>query len=654
MKNLNSIESGVTLVALVITIIVLLILAGVSIALIIGDNGILNQAVNAADETNRANAQTELEMAVSAVVADWSGARYLEGNDQTLEEYMTKDRVEVNMNTDEYDLKEFSLNIKDGVTVGYKNKDYKFTVEITSSGNSAKVTYTGVNDSEEKEEHEDYVVVKDGTWDEEKKVNSPNLMPGMTAVYWDEDGVEKELTDESSNSEWYEWYDYNGQGDGQNKWANAITKDENGNTTGYWVWIPRYAYKIESGLFTSTAGTISVKFLKNTSDLDENDTEISREYAYSGDAMTDFVVHPAFRDGTSNNFMNGEWDEEVSGFWVAKYEAGYQNGSITDDNGVLSTEIRNDESEVIYSDINYTAYRNDYQTNSLNQALNATEYSNQKISYPVFLPLTYSYNLINIGDSFIISESVDTASIFYGLDSSQTDSHLVKNSEWGAVAYLSQSNYGRNGNEINTNNYGMASNSFNRTSITGLAGQNNSSTSTSDFNSVYAYYTEQGMTASSTGNITGVYDLNGGNLERVAGYISNGNGQLISVGNDGTSGSLMGATNVANPQGYQTLSKRNYTIYPYNSTTDLNSNNYTVYKSLLKNNYGFGDAILETSSTGSGLDGWNQDSTYFATDNYSFFARGGNASGGNTSGVYNFDGAYRKSKCRSRIPYNIN
>ena len=49
-KNLNSLKSssGVTLVALVITIIVLLILAGVTIALVVGDNGVLNQAVNAA------------------------------------------------------------------------------------------------------------------------------------------------------------------------------------------------------------------------------------------------------------------------------------------------------------------------------------------------------------------------------------------------------------------------------------------------------------------------------------------------------------------------------------------------------------------------------------------------------------------------------
>lgn len=37
-------QKGITLVALVITIIVLLILAGVTISLVIGNNGILNQA----------------------------------------------------------------------------------------------------------------------------------------------------------------------------------------------------------------------------------------------------------------------------------------------------------------------------------------------------------------------------------------------------------------------------------------------------------------------------------------------------------------------------------------------------------------------------------------------------------------------------------
>ena len=46
-KRLNKKERGITLIALVITITVLLILAGVSIAMLTGDNGILTEASNA-------------------------------------------------------------------------------------------------------------------------------------------------------------------------------------------------------------------------------------------------------------------------------------------------------------------------------------------------------------------------------------------------------------------------------------------------------------------------------------------------------------------------------------------------------------------------------------------------------------------------------
>ena len=96
--------------------------------------------------------QTELEMAVSAVVADWSGARYVNGSNETLEDYMTKERVESNMNTADYELKEFELNTENGVTVGYKGKDYNFTVEITLNGNSAKIIYEGEGESAEAKE----------------------------------------------------------------------------------------------------------------------------------------------------------------------------------------------------------------------------------------------------------------------------------------------------------------------------------------------------------------------------------------------------------------------------------------------------------------------------------------------------------------------
>ena len=54
---------GITLIALVITIIVLLILAGVSIAMLTGDNGILTQANNAKEATKKATEEEQRELA---------------------------------------------------------------------------------------------------------------------------------------------------------------------------------------------------------------------------------------------------------------------------------------------------------------------------------------------------------------------------------------------------------------------------------------------------------------------------------------------------------------------------------------------------------------------------------------------------------------
>ena len=58
-------NKGITLVALVITIIVLLILAGVSISMVVGENGVLNRAQNAATDTAKAQAMEALEMDIS-------------------------------------------------------------------------------------------------------------------------------------------------------------------------------------------------------------------------------------------------------------------------------------------------------------------------------------------------------------------------------------------------------------------------------------------------------------------------------------------------------------------------------------------------------------------------------------------------------------
>ena len=79
-------NKGITLIALVITIIVLLILAGVSIAMLTGKNGILNQASRAGDETNRAEVLERVNMELNAQLANamagdpFDAATKIEGN----------------------------------------------------------------------------------------------------------------------------------------------------------------------------------------------------------------------------------------------------------------------------------------------------------------------------------------------------------------------------------------------------------------------------------------------------------------------------------------------------------------------------------------------------------------------------------------------
>ena len=63
MKN----NKGITLIALVITIIVLLILAGVSIAMLTGNNGILTQASTAQKNTDKQNAIEKINVALQAI-----------------------------------------------------------------------------------------------------------------------------------------------------------------------------------------------------------------------------------------------------------------------------------------------------------------------------------------------------------------------------------------------------------------------------------------------------------------------------------------------------------------------------------------------------------------------------------------------------------
>lgn len=417
--------------------------------------------------------------------------------------------------------------------------------------------------------------ISDGSWNEEKQVNCPQLLDGMTPVYWTDSGEEKQILG-NVQQEWENWYDYS-----QQKWANAVTKDENGNITGYWVWIPRYEYKIQNP-GTAEESEILIKFIKTSQ------TTPDEGYTY---------IHPAFMDGTKNGFSNGEWDEEIPGFWVAKYMAGFQASTMNE-----SGTLQNGDDTVIYSDYYYTSNA-DYISNAIGQDLSENGYSSQKMSYPVFKPLTYTYNVISVGDCYTLSRQIANKTSFYGLKNKQTDSHLMKNSEFGVVAYLTHSVYGSNRLAITANNKIIEDTTKTICGATGYSGE-----------------IPLGTNASSTQNMSGVFDLAGCAYEYVSAYLSNNNQRLKKYGESIT---LYDEKSTKYTTAYQTVN------------TDTAAENYNVYKNF-KALRKYGDAIFETSesSDDESETSWQSGLSQFPRKSGPFFKRTVNNKG--TSSMFGF------------------
>lgn len=123
-------ENGITLIALVITIIVLLILAGVSIAMLTGDNGILNKATGASQKTLAAEAEEAIKLAVNVVIADKLDPSV---TDQTKKE-ISFANIEAANNDSNVTLTEGTTSEagKVSITATIKDKTYDFTVDTTT------------------------------------------------------------------------------------------------------------------------------------------------------------------------------------------------------------------------------------------------------------------------------------------------------------------------------------------------------------------------------------------------------------------------------------------------------------------------------------------------------------------------------------------
>ena len=150
----------------------------------------------------------------------------------------------------------------------YQDHDYtlKLTWDSSVTGDQYKgqeytcnVVLKAIPDNAEELGYGDYVleikgydinittrsVTADGSWD--GNVNTPVLTADMQPVAWDEEG--NEFTPKT-NAEWYDYVDQASGVDGTSNWANAKTSDGS-----YWVWIPRYEYKISDPVFDPSTHT---------------------------------------------------------------------------------------------------------------------------------------------------------------------------------------------------------------------------------------------------------------------------------------------------------------------------------------------------------------------------------------------------------------
>ena len=276
--------------------------------------------------------------------------------------------------------------------------------------------------------------------------NRPVLAEGMIPITYD--GTNWVKADEYGA--YNNWYDY-----GNQKWANAVmvtssTRDTYMNadvgTTipendilAYYVWIPRYKYKLFNATYasgkasqlievtfeneTSTTGTVTCTYASNGRETCQNK------------ANGNWYTHPAF------TMINSQGNKtEYKGIWVAKFEV---SGSTT-------------------------APRVKPGVSSLTNITLANMYSTGKLFRST---------------DYITSNGIN-----------QSDSHMMKNIEWGAVAYLKQSIYGLGITDIGRN----SNSSFYTGGGTGTS-----------------YKTNIGQ--STTGNIYGVYDMSGGAWEYVMG-----------------------------------------------------------------------------------------------------------------------------------------
>ena len=384
--------------------------------------------------------------------------------------------------------------------------------------------------------------------------NAPDLDDGMIPVVISDTGVVQTINSTDSS-----WYSYKNK-----EWANVVLVNDDSrsnylNTSGvtvnkddilaYYVWIPRYKYKIWS---------------VDNDNKNGKEQEIQIVFEKKSDSKTlgtqvgDFRTHPAFTFGNT----------ELNGIWVGKFETTGTAGTPT-----IKPNLRS--------------------------------LRNQKISV-----------------QFTTAQKLGTST--YG-STSKVDAHMIKNSEWGAVAYLSHSKYGVN-RELYINNssqYYTGRSGGNVGGSTSINTVYTDQTSATQYNT-YGFYTWDGYlleynrntktathdiskVASTTGNITGVYDMSGGAWEYVMGYYSGAS-------------TTWGATSRSNYAGFSSKLDDKY-YDDYTTTTPLTACNGGIC---------YGHGLSEVNK-------WYGYDAVFVNAKYPWFLRGGSYGNGAGADAFNFN-----------------
>ena len=396
---------------------------------------------------------------------------------------------------------------------------------LFSKVGSAKNIYENAAESEKEQIESLLNDINNYIGKKEVEVNVPKTSEGMIPVKYDETkGIWVKADISNKNND---WYSYSPQ---DKKWANIVTVKENGSNTReyyinssvgteidmddiltFFVWIPRYAYSITNGYrevmdesTPETTGKIDIKFLVGNTNKDKDGNSYPTDYDATelneGD-VTPMIVHPAFTFG----------DEELTGIWVAKFEASGVNDITKTDVGIAENWD------------NYVGNRNGTSDVPVAEAT-----SNTILTVKPSVP---SWRDITTGDAQYFSMEMSKSNNVYGLNN--VDSHLIKNIEWGAVAYLCYSNYGvipRENGCYNNTSYG----NYNFVTGAGYSLEDNVyryQYEIDTFITEHSYLTSNGKAASTTGNIYGIYDFSGGSWERTAAYLNNQNENLELYGN---------------------------------------------------------------------------------------------------------------------------